>query len=1113
MPLNVVCGPFTPSLEDALADRLRALKPGPGRRLAVVTPSRRLSERVQRLLAVEKGMALLNVRFHTFHSLAMETIERAGGLELDLLGDDLFHDKVIDALLKETSPGGPRPRGLSAAYRASVRDLLEAGVDPAQFREHLSDLVSDPGDRAQLQRLVDVQEGYLARLQGLKVMPVAGLERLAAQSLLESGGAALDVYDEVLYYGFYDLNGLQADFFAAVAARRPTTVFFPYRNGHPGYRFAERFFEVKLLVGGAPPKHLPPPSDGLAEGGAVPALFDPAAPVGRAGEDALRVVSVSGTRDEVWKVAKEILALHERARDPVPFDRIGVVARTLEPYRAALGEVFRENAVPFHCPSPEPLRRHPVARLAVSLLTLRRRDFPAAAVTDLLQSPYFRADRFRGASAGADLTARWRLLIERSGVHSGWLQWEGKVAPWAEKGFQLLPELSAEGGEGDTVAGPDVTALWDWLRGLRERLDPNRPREGWKSLVEEARALLTDHLDVPGDGRDRAAWEKTLSVLDSLSLLERLGLPPDWESFLETFEEKVARESLDPPADGWGVRVLNAMDARGESFRVLFLIGLNEGLFPRQVREDPILRDSVRGLLQQPGGYWIQPKSAGYDEERLLFTLLASSVTERLYCLYQRSDDAGRAQAPSIYLRELCRAAGREIDGPGSERVARQPYAKLDDPAFPVGLLSPKELSILLARDGDDPAPLFGPLGLDAESFKGALERVEEFNRHGDPDEFDGLTGRPEGYLRRLARQGLSPTALDAFGACPFRFYASRVLRLKDSEEPAERSELSPLSRGRLYHLVLQTFHAALRETGYWDAPAESRWKAELERAVDSVFARMGWRELGLYPLLWESVRRQMAAHLRRFAAQDLEELHRTGFRPAVLEEMLRGEAPLGLRGTLADLAFHGQPDRIDVRAASSEFRVVDYKTRWPAWKESLADRVLAARAHQPPVYLELVSRTDRPGLSGLRAEGTYFYIVEDSEETTGAPWVQEFPATLWQPLRAALLRQMGSYLRMVENGQFLIVPDESLGGHCQRCAFKTACRKSHPASRRRAESSPWRVEYEALRSPHTGGGASPPLRANGTTEAGAPPPTGAPSSGKGAKPPKSPKRRGEEAP
>ena len=44
---------------------------------------------------------------------------------------------------------------------------------------------------------------------------------------------------------------------------------------------------------------------------------------------------------------------------------------------------------------------------------------------------------------------------------------------------------------------------------------------------------------------------------------------------------------------------------------ILILIGLREGLFPRQIQEDPLLREPARAALRHPAGYWIARKSAG----------------------------------------------------------------------------------------------------------------------------------------------------------------------------------------------------------------------------------------------------------------------------------------------------------------------------------------------------------------------------------------------------------------------------------------------------------------------------------------------------------------------
>ena len=64
------------------------------------------------------------------------------------------------------------------------------------------------------------------------------------------------------------------------------------------------------------------------------------------------------------------------------------------------------------------------------------------------------------------------------------------------------------------------------------------------------------------------------------------------------------------------------MAARGVAFRALYVLNLNEKVFPRHIREDAFLRDRTRRFFEVDLGFKIQEKLAGYDEEKLLFTLL-----------------------------------------------------------------------------------------------------------------------------------------------------------------------------------------------------------------------------------------------------------------------------------------------------------------------------------------------------------------------------------------------------------------------------------------------------------------------------------------------------------
>ena len=112
-------------------------------------------------------------------------------------------------------------------------------------------------------------------------------------------------------------------------------------------------------------------------------------------------------------------------------------------------------------------------------------------------------------------------------------------------------------------------------------------------------------------------------ALDESAAFDRLGKTCSWEEFLDVLERKLARATRSAGGGGLGVRALDAMDARGQRSRAVVLLGLKEKLFPRQIQEDPILRDAARAALRHPAGYWIGRKAAGHEEERLLFYLAA----------------------------------------------------------------------------------------------------------------------------------------------------------------------------------------------------------------------------------------------------------------------------------------------------------------------------------------------------------------------------------------------------------------------------------------------------------------------------------------------------------
>jgi len=1039
--LKVFYGPFHPDLEDAFAARLAELS-ALKQSIAVVAPSRRMLERLERLAAVEKNLPLLDCHFHTFNSLALAVTEGARG-EDQLISDPVFHDRVVDSLLTEQPAlgrlfgGEARPRALASALRGSLRDLIDAGVSAADIEEVFGEeLVHQPEERARLQALLDLCRRYESRLAELRIASPAAVTRLAAQQAETS--EFLGRFQEVLYYGFYDLTGLQLEFFEAVCSRCPTRVYFPFRKGHPAFRFAEPFFEQKLMAHDA--EEVPRSSQGRPVlDSALDGLFSPES---KPAPSPLTVMSASGARDEAWAAAKEILRLVEN--EGCSYEDIGLVARTLEPYRNALVEVFRENAIPLHMTGGETLLRHPLAKCALNLLTLRQRDFPAEVLEDVFSSPYFR---------GPVPVSNWRRLIEHLGIHAGWLQWRGKLEKHARGPVQLRPEEARDGGPGFLVPKKDVEALWKFVSGLQEELSGQKGLS-WSARARQARALLEKNLHLPkdADARELAVWEAVMVELSSLEAFDLLREPCDAATFLETFSDKLRRAALDVESGGCGVRVRDAMDARGESFRVLFLLGLKEGLFPRTVLEDPLLRDSVRAALRHPAGYWIAQKAAGHEEERLLFYLMAASAKERLVCVFPRSDEAGRAQVPSLYLRELCRVSGFDFSGGAVRHVPRQPAAKLAQ--LEGETAAPQELVLRLALEGHRAQGRLPESIADARLLDEVLERASAIGAWGQAGPFDGLVEPPQEFLKTLARKGLSPSALDSFASCPFQFFAARVLGLGEPEDAARLGEVPASLRGRIYHEILERFYRGA-PASLWDRDAA--WDERLQASVAAVFAERGWQEMGVYPVLWQAVREVITENLQEFLAWDRAEALRTGLRPERFEEHLEGEAAGPRPRELAEVKFHGIADRID-RAPDGRWRVVDYKTRWGRGG-SLSRLAGQGKLHQLPLYAEL--GRSLPGHDEL--ESACLYVLEDSLETTGRERCRRYEAERLKEDREGFLEAVAARLRQMRGGRFPITPEDGEHGICSWCPFPLLCRKSHGPSRVRAATlAPGAVPAEA---------------------------------------------------
>jgi len=1069
--LRVITGPFHPDLELALVQEIRQLKTDdPLVPVAIVVPSSLLLQRVRELLILEHGLSLLNVHFLTFHQLALrlrdEWQDSAQGLHANVLPEimpDLFFEQLLGELAERSLPGCETlrlrelPPGARRALWATIRDLNDAMVEPAVALRGVAEGQFAAEDGPVLAALFTLQA---AAAEASLALGVRTMDDVAAQAAAAAATSRfLSGLHRVCYYGFYDLTQVQLTLFEAVCRRAPTTLYFPLVPG-PDFEFARRFFErhmARLQV--SPPVSVP-----RAEAvGSGPGTSSPVRP---------RIMSTVGPEDELTLACKEILLLVET--HGYRFDEIGVIARTLEPYADSLRRTFDQHRIPFASTAGLSVIRHPVAKTLLQLAALRLTGFYRATMMDVVASPFYRAGP--EADAVEPRPHLWQLAVRALGITRGEEEWRrlaqaARVEVWAGE-----QEEDDEDGRRIGVERDQLQVLWKRVsRLLRDCLA--LPAEGgFAELTDAFEELISGHLSVPGltdasDGRagDEGDPERVgaavRAALQTLRSLDRIGVRLGWREWVRTFTHAIEDTTVPVgPTEHPGVQVLDAMSARGLPFRALFVLGLNENVFPRVIREDAFLRDRSRRVLEETLGYKIGEKLPGYDEERLLFALLAQAARERLYLLYQRADRDGRPLALSPYLAERLPAGAGE-NSPEDVRLRRRFSDRVALPQFAPAFQTREEWTFGLVLEGRDPVPVLDAVGRGAELFRAGVRTLRALEGEARaPGAFDGLTGPLESHWSRLLARGLAPTPLETYARCPFQYFAAHALKLEPFREPVG-AEVPPLAIGEVCHAAMARLYPALLERGW---PEQDLEPASFDALVASVTAEAcrdyAARQGGGYALLWELTREMIVSVVTEAVRADREDCLASGFRPVRFEVEAEGTLDAEQVSGLAPVKVRGRLDRVDRRARPVAWRIVDIKYRHggkmqPKDRDLLLAGVRGFRL-QPPLYACMRQagdqERDQPPAHPEPPERVEFLFLAPRWEERVAR--RAFQTAAWaSPGGREISETLTLLLDGIKAGRFFVLPDT----YCDQCDFSAACRRWHGPTWLRSH---WSEVAKALR-------------------------------------------------
>ena len=704
---------------------------------------------------------------------------------------------------------------------------------------------------------------------------------------------------------------------------------------------------------------------------------------GRQQEEVRLHIAPTAHEEVRWAIRRIAQEVSERG---TPFHRMAILYRMDNPYASLVRDELWMADVPVAGPDRRRLADSAAGRTLTGLLDMPGGEFRRADVMEWLTSCPVRPP---GVAGGRFSPSRWDSLTRAAGVVRGPEQWRERLSHHAarleEEASGRLDAGEITDARADAMRAEASTAreVLAFVERLASDVKPAADGSRWENFCGWAERLLDSYLDdrnlpeaetVALERVTRALRELAAadSVVEHLAAADSVGRGCTLEEFRQSVADSLRATVGHLGVTGQGVFVSSIAAASGMSFDVVWVVGIVEGGMPPATRPDPLLPEAD---WQAAGG---ESRVARRIAAERYDYLSALATAPRRELSYPAANAASQRQAyPSRwFLEQASELEGEAVHASGLGRLGEREWLSIDrSPEEALSRTPGSSLSDVLDYNLSRLLPWTrqgGSLRDHPFARNGALARAVEL---GASRNVRGLTAydgnlssvtREARFLRNLGQSPVSPTSLESWATCPFRYFLGHVLRLSALEPAEEGESISALDRGSLIHGILERFIGEAASGTRLPASGE-KWpdasRRRLMAIAEEEFEDAESRGVTGKRLLWGMEKRDILADLETFLEEDEKLRHwaRTG--NIVVESGFGfGGESREVRDAETGLRFRGKIDRIDVSADGGSALVTDYKTGSASPYRALdKDPIDAGKRLQLGVY-SLAARALAPG-------------------------------------------------------------------------------------------------------------------------------------------------------
>ncbi len=620
-------------------------------------------------------------------------------------------------------------------------------------------------------------------------------------------------------------------------------------------------------------------------------------------------VTLTEARDITLETEYAAAQIHRLLTDGMRAGEIAVVVHDLEKYGALLEASFRRYDIPFFMDLQRSVLHTAVMKLPVCLLALMQKS-TTEQILMLMKTQLSPL-----SPAQAAMLENYAYIWDTEGE-----QWDKPFVPETDPGGMIEPLRKALMGPVHAMRNACRSKTGEPLTGAaycealyRCMEDMNVPQ----SVIMLA-AKLKDQDDVQGGRALRQLWTRFTELLDALhDALADTPVTPQQLSDLMTAVLRgnhiaAAPQTLD------AVVVQSSAAARYDAPKAVFILGVNAGEFPAEIKQTGFFTETERGLLLKAGLDLSRSVRDLHADEQLIVYKALSAASEKLWLCWALADETGGTLLPSALIDEVLTLL------PKSKCISAAALGA----AFYVTTKAAAYYSFVQDYDTSD---------TERETVREMLsqmseeqDRLSRLYRSTDPAR---LKMHDAAKMRQLTGDALymSATLIEETVKCPFRGFCKGALHLN----LRQKRSLNPLSGGNLVHYCMERLFTEHPERDDFLAMDRAALAAHAKTcAEDFLRENLGGNSGRAHRMLQNYAR--LTRRMVRLLEHTQNEMRQSEFAPSGCEMVIgRLGEETGTRAytlTLANgmqLVLNGKIDRVDLYTENGTeyLRVVDYKT------------------------------------------------------------------------------------------------------------------------------------------------------------------------------------------